>query len=236
IFGCQKQIGMMSGCSLFTKEVDYQKIADDLNKKNMGAILYAKNGTADYEETSIVSNTFKVKDKFRKEVNIVDILGTYNTNNNTAVGTGQRSYEVIDNPNTSKSTQVKETKEPIFHLKYLNNQYINANKKENVNVQFIFDKLQGIEKLKPDQYTYGLDEPPFVKYKLNEKEFKEILNDDLKIKYKKIKYATIFINLYEDKNKLYIRNITVGVKWENTVKNKKEEFVLTHTISPSKIN
>ncbi|MEZ0116905.1 UNVERIFIED_ORG: hypothetical protein ABRZ91_000862 [Heyndrickxia coagulans] len=229
-------IGMMSGCSLITKEVDYQKIADDLNKKNMGAILYAVDGYANYDQTSFIVTRYKVNGKKKEETNTISISGIYNTNDNTAIGTGQKSYEMIDNPDSPKGKKVKDNKEPSFHLKYLNNQYINIKTKELVDVQFIFDKLQGIEKLKPDHYEYGLDEPPFVNYKLNEKEFNEIINDDLKIKYDKFKSASIFISLTEDNNKLFIDDLSVGAVWENNVNNKQVQYTLVNEIDPSRDN
>ncbi|MGC4377669.1 hypothetical protein WD019_12110 [Fictibacillus sp. Mic-4] len=64
---------------------------------------------------------------------------------------------------------------------------------------FIFDKLQGIEKVKPSKCTYGLDEPPSVSYNLNEKQINEIINDDLKIKYTTFKKAIISMNLQKTK-------------------------------------
>ena len=56
---------------------------------------------------------------------------------------------------------------------------------------FLLMHLQGIEKLIPETYTYGLDEPPSVMYKLTESQFEEIINDDLffsTISLKKLKY------------------------------------------------
>ncbi|MEZ0116930.1 DUF3952 domain-containing protein [Heyndrickxia faecalis] len=229
-------ITAISGCSLIAKEVDYQKIADDLNKKNMDAILYAVNGYANYDQTSFIVTTYKVNGKKREETNRISISGIYNTNDNTAVGTGQKSYEMIDNPNTSKGKKVKDNKQPSFNLKYLNNQYIDIKTKKPVDIQFIFDKLQGIEKLKPDHYTYGLDEPPFVNYDLNEKEFNEIVNDDLKIKYDKFKGASILISLNEDKSKLYIDTISLGADWEQDINNKQVEYSLVNEIYPSQDN
>ncbi|MEZ0116912.1 UNVERIFIED_ORG: hypothetical protein ABRZ91_000869 [Heyndrickxia coagulans] len=229
-------IGMISGCSLIVKEVDYKKIADDLNKKNMDAILYAVDGYANYDQTFFIVTTYKVNGKKKEETNTISISGIYNTNDNTAIGTGQKSYEMIDYPDTSKAKKVKDNKQPSFNLKYSNNQYINIKTKEPLDVQFIFDKLQGIEKLKPYHYEYGLDEPPFVNYDLNEKEFNEIINDDLKIKYDKFKGASISIMLTEDNNKLYIDNLSVGADWENNVNNKQIEYSLVNVIYPSRDN
>ncbi|MEZ0116894.1 UNVERIFIED_ORG: hypothetical protein ABRZ91_000851 [Heyndrickxia coagulans] len=225
-----------SGCSLFTKEVDYQKIADDLNKKNMDAILYAVDGYANYDQTSFIDITYKVNHKYREETNKLNISGIYNTNNSTAVGTGQKSFQVFDNPNNSKSTLVKDDTEPSFHLSYSNNQYINTDIKKPIDVQFIFDKLQGIEKLKPVHFTYGLDESPSINYKLNEKEFNEIVNDNFKIKYDNFKSASIFISLNEDNNKLYIDYIRVGVSWEGQFNHKQADFTLLNMIYPNQDN
>ncbi|MEZ0116901.1 UNVERIFIED_ORG: hypothetical protein ABRZ91_000858 [Heyndrickxia coagulans] len=229
-------IGMMSGCSLIVKEVHYKKIAEDLNQKKMDKILYAVDGYANYDQTFFIVTTYKVNGKKKEEKNKINISGIYNTNDNTAIGTGQKSYEMTDNPETSKERMVKDNKQPSFNLKYLNNQYINIKTKEPVDVQFTFDKLQGIEKLKPDHYEYGLDEPPFVNYALNEKEFNEIINDDLKIKYDKFKDASISISLSEDKNKLYIDNISVGADWERYINNKQVEYSLVNDIYPSHDN
>ncbi|MEZ0116910.1 UNVERIFIED_ORG: hypothetical protein ABRZ91_000867 [Heyndrickxia coagulans] len=227
-------IGMISGCSLITKEVDYQKIADDLNKKKMSRVLYPKKGYAEFEQRTITSVRLKINNKIREKSKTIEIKGIYNTKNNTAVGKGQQSYEIIDNPDTSKSKQIEDKKGPEFRLNYSNNHYYNLTNKKSLNFHFVFDKLQGIEKLKPDHYTYGLDEPPSVNYKLNEKEFNRVINDDLKIKYDKFKNANIFISLHEDNNKLYIDYIEVGAEWENHTNYKKEDFVLDEVIYTNK--
>ncbi|MEZ0116903.1 UNVERIFIED_ORG: hypothetical protein ABRZ91_000860 [Heyndrickxia coagulans] len=233
LFFTVMMIAAASGCALFTKEVDYQKIADELNKKNMDAILYAENGYAKYDQISFVEITYKVNGKTREETRKISINGVYNTNDNTAFGTGQKSYEMYDDPNSPKGKKVKDNIEPSFNLKYLNNQYINLKTKEPMDVQFIFDKLQGIERLKPDHYTYGLDEPPSLNYNLNEKEFNTIVNDDLKLKYDTFKGGNIFFSLHEDSNKIFIDYITVGVEWEGQFNSKPADFILINKIYPT---
>ncbi|MEZ0116899.1 UNVERIFIED_ORG: hypothetical protein ABRZ91_000856 [Heyndrickxia coagulans] len=44
--------GVISGCSLFTKEVDYKKIANDLNERNMDEVMHAVDGYANIRHTS----------------------------------------------------------------------------------------------------------------------------------------------------------------------------------------
>ncbi|MEZ0116895.1 UNVERIFIED_ORG: hypothetical protein ABRZ91_000852 [Heyndrickxia coagulans] len=199
----------------------------------MDAILYTKKGYAKYNQTSYVDIAYKVNHKLRVETIKINISGIYNTNNMTAIGTAQKSYQVIDNPNEPKSTLLKDEKEPPFHFKYSNNRYINTDIRKPIDVSFIFDKLQGIEKLKPYHYSYGLDEPPSVIYTLNEKEFNEIINDDLKIKYNTFKDASIFISLHEDNNKLYIDYIRVGAEWKGQFNHKQASFTLINKIYPS---
>ena len=46
----------VGGCSLFVKEVDYQTIANDLNKKNMENILNAVEGYAEINQYITISD------------------------------------------------------------------------------------------------------------------------------------------------------------------------------------
>jgi hypothetical protein len=79
----------------------------------------------------------------------------------------------------------------------------------------LIDKIQGLEKVVPKNYSYGLDVPPSVFYDLNEVEFNEIINDDLKIEYDIFKRATILIAMQEgEARKPYATGIDISISWE----------------------
>ncbi|MEZ0116937.1 UNVERIFIED_ORG: hypothetical protein ABRZ91_000894 [Heyndrickxia coagulans] len=223
-------ITAISGCSLFTKEVDYQKIADDLNKKNMDAILNSTSKKfAKYEQDYYV-----VKDVNKnEETDEIYINGTFNTKNSTADGIAQRSVELSSSSNKKGNNNIKNY--PQFNVVYSNGEYSVRKGKKDIDIPFVFDKLQGLEKIKPDHYTYGLDEPPMVIYKLSEKEFNQIINDDLQIKYDKFKSASIFISLKEVNKKLIIEDIRVGVTWETKENGNLKMYVMNNTLYPKEM-
>ncbi|KGT38485.1 DUF3952 domain-containing protein [Weizmannia sp. CD-2023] len=208
-----------SGCSLFTKEVDYQKIANDLNKKNMDEIMHAVDGYAKYEHVVRVITTTPVdKNRAKEETTEKYFKGIYKTNNNTALGRWQKSYKSeTEIKNKDKYIKDKEKNSSYYQTSYKNHQYINKQTNDTLDSQFVFDQLQGIEKLTPKSYKYGMDEPPTVAYQLNEKEFNNIINDNLRVDYDKLKQAMITINLYREENKLYIKTIFISIEWKKKI-------------------
>ncbi|MGC4377671.1 DUF3952 domain-containing protein [Fictibacillus sp. Mic-4] len=216
-------ISLLSGC-LFIKEIDYHAIAKDLNEKNMTSIMRAKNGHSEYHQDAyVITSSPAEKNQIKKETDEIYFEGIYNTAINSAAGKAVKSFDVsIEKGNEEK--QIKEESSKEFKVRYANNQYVNQETNKTLNLQFMLDKLQGIEKVKPKHYEYGLDEPPSLAYNLNEQEFNKIINDDLKIDYDKFKGALISIRLQEDKPKrLFITDISVSVEWQK--KNKKGQWI-----------
>ncbi|MEZ0116902.1 UNVERIFIED_ORG: hypothetical protein ABRZ91_000859 [Heyndrickxia coagulans] len=211
-------IGVISGCSLFTKEVDYKKVAKDLSEKNMNKIMNATNSYANFEQDySLVSSYELNKSKEKKEeTNEIYIDGVYDTRNHTALGNAQKSIKSeVHLKNDKENKNNEEKNSPEFKIKYEQNKFIDANSKKPLKLQFLANNLQGIEGIKPKDYFYGLDEPPSVYYNLSEEQFNKILNDDLKIKYDKFKDATILIVLQEGEGKkLFITEIDITVSWQ----------------------
>lgn len=215
-------IGMLTGCSLFVKEVDYQKFASDLNRKNMTSILHAVDGYSEISHDAyVIVSSPAGKGTVKKETNELYFEGVYNTKNDTAIGKGQKSFETsLEKGQETEQTKTKDS--PEFNIRYSDHKYRIQNKNETFDLKFIFDKLQGIEKIKPKDYTYGLDEPPSIFYDLNEQAFNKIINDDLRIKYDKFKRATILINFQEGNGKeLYITKVSINFVWEKADSNGK---------------
>jgi len=77
MFSAIIMITTISGCSLFTKEVDYKKIANDLNQKNMDEILYSENGYAKYDQVSFIVTTYRLNGKVKEEKNKITINPNY---------------------------------------------------------------------------------------------------------------------------------------------------------------
>ncbi len=210
-------MGTLVGCSSLSveKKIDYKKYAKNLNERNMGVILHAGHGYAEVrQEAYVLTSTPEAQNTAMEEKNVISFNGIYNANDNTAVGMGVGSNESrIEKGN--KKEQLEQEESPQFKVSYANNQYINQNTNETLNLNFIFDKLQGIEKLKPKRYTYDLSRPPYVYYELNEQEFNQIINDDLKIQYDRYKDASIKIDFQEGKaNELYIVEMEVYIELE----------------------
>ena len=88
-------------------------------------------------------------------------------------------------------------------------------------------QLQGIEKLIPETYTYGLDEPPSVGYKLTESQFEEIINDDLFIQYDKFEEAKVLIQLREVGNSFEIKTITISADLERNTEDTIHRILLS---------
>ncbi|MGC4376904.1 DUF3952 domain-containing protein [Fictibacillus sp. Mic-4] len=218
-------ISSVSGCSSsdsspFEKKVDYKKIAKDLNEKNMDSILHAVDGYSNIKLRSFIITSQKRNDNsIINNKNKIGFDGVYNTVKNNAVGVGGTSSETSIKKGTGEEKTIKKNSSPNFKVSYSNNQFINEKTKKPLDLIFIFDKLQGIEKIKPASYTYGLDEPPAIAYSLNEKQFKEIINDELKINYDSFKKATILISLHEIKNKMKIFYIIIEIEWQKKNRN-----------------
>ncbi|WP_026677564.1 hypothetical protein [Fictibacillus gelatini] len=219
-------ISSVSGCSSsdsspFEKKVDYKKIAKDLNEKNMDSILHAVDGYSNIRQRYFIIARSKNgnENNIRREDKDIGFNGVYNTVTNSAKGLGGTSFETSIEKGSGEQDSVKKNSSPDFKVSYSNNQFINEKTKKPLDLVFIFDKLQGIEKVKPSKYTYGLDEPPSVSYNLNEKQFNEIINDDLKIKYNTFKKAIVSIRLQKAKKGMQIFSITVGAEWEKKDKN-----------------
>ena len=211
---------LISARSIFVKEVDYQAIANDLNEKNMDKILNAVDGYAKIKnKTFIVTSILENQDEIKVNENESSFEGVYNTIGDNALGTGQVIFKSGLERKDAKE-QIKEEESLEFPVNYSNNQYTNKETNEGLDLIFMIDKLQGIEKIVPISYGDEPDRSPRIYYDLSEQEFKEILNDDLKIEYDKFTKATIFIGLLEGKEgKLFIPEIFIGVEWEEKANN-----------------
>ena len=201
-------IALLSGCSLFVKEVDYQPIANDLNEKNMDRILNAVDEYAKINHRAFVITPLP-DDKNQKDKAV--FTGVFNTNNNNAFGTGTEIKSIDGNEANELS---KEEESHSFSASYSDGKYTNRESNKAFDLIFMMDKLQGIEEVVPADVSYGLDEPPSIFYDFNEQEFNEIINDDFQIDYDNFKRATLLIGLQKSEDKFYISDIGIGVEWE----------------------
>ena len=207
-------IAFLSGCSPFVKEVDYQPIANDLNEKNMDRILNAVDGYAEITHSAfVVTSTTGNNNEIKRDKDKISFGGVYNTANNTALGAGEKTFESSVEVDDTEE-QISKENSPEMPLNYLDNHYINPETNEEFELVFLIDKLQGIEKITPKRYEYGVDSPPMISYELSEPEFKEIINDNLKVDYDKFSEATIFLELQENDEQFLITRISINITWE----------------------
>lgn len=224
-------IVILSGCSLFVKEVDYQPIANDLNEKNMDRILNTVDGYAEITHSAfVVTSTAGEKNEIKREKDKLSFGGIYNTSDNTALGVGEITFESTVEKNDTEE-QISKENWPEIPLNYNENHYINTETNEEFDLVFMVDKFQGIEKVAPKQYEYGLDSPPMVSYDLSEYEFNEIINDDLKIDYDVFNKATILLELQEDDEKFSITRISLNVTWGKLDNNVLVDYQLNNRVS-----
>ena len=139
-------IALLSGCSLFVKEVDYQPIANDLNEKNMNKILNAVDGYAEINHsTFVITTTPGNQGEIKKYTDEISFWGVYNTFDDTALGDGEITFESIVEKNNVEE-QISEEDSLVFPVNYSNNEYVNHETNEGLDLIFMVDKLQGIEK------------------------------------------------------------------------------------------
>jgi phage tail tube protein FII len=229
-------IVLISGCSLFVKEVDYQPIANDLSEINMDKILNAVDGYAEITHSAfVVTSTAGGKNEIKREKDKFSFRGIYNTSDNTALGAGEITFESTVEKNDTEE-QISKENSPEFPLNYSENQYINPETNEEFDLVFMVDKLQGIEKVAPKRYKFGLDSPPMISYDLSEHEFNEIINDDLKIDYDVFNKATISLELQEKNKRFSITRISLNVAWSELKNNVLIDYQLNNRISFPKEN
>ncbi|MET3028825.1 DUF3952 domain-containing protein [Flavobacterium sp. UW10123] len=203
-----------------TKEIDYVAISKKLNEGDLSKIMNANEDK--YVHLSgmsfiITENNFGYK-KTTKE----DISGCLSISDNIGYGRVEKSVnEKIKN--SEKDSLVEKINTEFI---YRNEQYVCKNNEKLFSV-FLFGKLQGLQNVKPAAYTYGLDQPPSLFYRLNQKEFENIINDDLKIKYDHFKYATILIGFHyltgEEPSR--ISQIGIGIDYEKKNDQKKYDKI-----------
>ncbi|QUW20807.1 DUF3952 domain-containing protein [Sporosarcina sp. Marseille-Q4063] len=224
-------IAFLSGCSIFVKEVDYQPIANDLNERNMDKILNAVDGYAEITHSAfLVTSTAGEKNEIEREKDKFSFRGIYNTSDNTALGAGEITFESTVERNDTEE-QISKENSPEFPLNYSENHYINPETNMEFDLVFMVDKLQGIEKVAPKRYKYGLDSPPMISYDLTEREFTEIINDDLKIDYDVFNKATIFLELQEKDKRFSITRISLNVTWGELKNNVLIDYQLNNRVS-----
>lgn len=202
-------IALLSGCSLFVKEVDYQTIANDLNKKNMDKVLNAVDGYAEINQYITISdNNIDIEDN--------SMQGFFNTDQDNSYGVFNQ-WDLNDEEQEYKGNYFYENGD--FNI---NNQKEIAGK-----LLFLSMHLQGIDKLKPETYTYGLDEPPSVRYQLTESQFEEIVNDNLNIKYDKFEEAKVLLQLRKVGNSFEIQTITISANLGKSMGDTVSEVLLS---------
>ncbi|QUW20808.1 hypothetical protein JSQ81_13395 [Sporosarcina sp. Marseille-Q4063] len=197
---------LIVGCSLFVKEVDYQTIATDLNEKNMDKILNAVGRYGEINQYITISyNGMDIEDN--------SLHGIFDTKDKISYGV----FSQWDVNNKIEGNYFYENDE--FKV---DNQNVTGEK-----MLFLSMHLQGIEKLIPEKYIYGLDEPPSVRYQLTESQFEEIINDDHDIQYDKFEAAKVLIQLREVGNSFEIKTITISAKLEREMEENIHKVLLS---------
>lgn len=217
-----------------TKEIDYVAISKKLNEGELSKIMNANEDK--YVHLSCMSFV-SIEDSFGNETTTKeDISGCLSISDN--IGYGRIKKSVNEKIKNSENDSLVEKIETEFI--YKNEQYVCKNNEKLFSV-FLFGKLQGLQNVKPVAYTYGLDQPPSLFYRLNQKEFESIINDDLKIKYDHFKDATILIGFHYLTDEEPSRISEIGIEIDYEKKNNQEKYDKIHqyysiNISPKEGN
>lgn len=232
-------ISMLSACELFgfdsnlERRIDPKPTMETLNSEDLNDILATENGYKKYRHELQINRKGSrnmAKDAFDSpplrffrdliEINesssslpsftytdTVSFIfsGVYNTANNTA-------YGHVDQTTHFK---LEDRIEEKFPLLYENDHYINLTTDDAYYLPFLADKLKGVDEFIGPVHKYGLtDHKELLISFISDDEledFSHFLNDELKIDYDQLDYASIAIGL-TDKNE-YISYIDLMVRW-----------------------
>ncbi|MDM5188389.1 DUF3952 domain-containing protein [Bacillus sp. DX4.1] len=216
---------LFGGCSFGETKIEYERLVKALDEGDMKTVISA----SDDEYASIKEqarySTFEEKEDGEHTRTIYQATsGIYNTKEKSFYGaTTQRIATDIENEkNIGDNKNYK--KEIVYstNIRYENNQLKTPNQSLDIlHVKLIFDRLQGISKLKPSEDKKSFSEPSIISYDLTESQFKQLINDKLKLEYDKFDSAILLIEFNSAKDtkenpmEITVMSITIGYEEKN---------------------
>ncbi|MBJ8027239.1 DUF3952 domain-containing protein [Bacillus pseudomycoides] len=223
---------IFGGCSVGETKIEYERLVKALDEGDMKTVMSAGNeGYAHVEEQIIHSIIEEKEDGEYRRTRYQTTDGIYNTNDKSLYGT--TTQEIADkttNDKNKENNSYKSEEKYNTYIIYKNDQVQSLNPSLDVSsIKLVIDNLEGIGKLKTDKDTKGFDEPNSIGIGLTEVQFKDMINDKLKLQYDKFQDASIVIDFNSAKDRkektMRISEITISITYD---KKNEEGKMLKH--------
>ncbi|WCT66121.1 DUF3952 domain-containing protein [Bacillus cereus] len=218
-------ISLLQACSFFEKKIEYEPFVKALDEGDMKTAMSASDDGYAYVKEEVRDSTFGAENDNRISVVYQTTGGVYNIKEKKFYGTTLQEIASSLNSEQKKEEIVYRTS-----IKYENNQSKSPNQNLDVsNVRFIFNRLKGIDSLRPKKDKKRFSESSKVTYYLTESEFQEIINNKLKVDYDKFDEAILLMEFSSAKdskeNPMEFTTISITMGYE---KKNKEGRLIRH--------
>ncbi|EJQ39672.1 hypothetical protein IEC_01260 [Bacillus toyonensis] len=211
---------LLSGCGFWETKIEYERFVKALEEEDMSTVMSASDDGYAYVTQRDIYSTFEQKEDGEHSKTIRQTTeGVYNTKDKSLYGEAIQTVATDIEKDKGKRTNENYKKETIYstHVKYENGQVKSSDSNLDVSyVNLIVDRLNGIGKLKmkPEDDIKKFDQPNSVGYRLTESEFKDIINNKLKIQYDEFDGATIVLHLDAPKNPKQILQMRIDIDFK----------------------
>ncbi|PEC79728.1 hypothetical protein CN277_09400 [Bacillus cereus] len=211
---------LLSACSFGETKIEYERLVKALDEGDMKTVMSASDDGYAFVEQRGIYSTFEQKEDGEHSKTIRQTTeGVYNTKDKSLYGEAIQTVATDIEKDKGKRTNENYKKETIYstHVKYENGQVKSSDSNLDVSyVNLIVDRLKGIGKLKmkPGDDIKNFDRPNSVGYRLTESEFKDIINNKLKIQYDEFDGATIVLHLDASKNPKQILQMRIDIDFK----------------------
>ncbi|EJS45715.1 hypothetical protein ICG_05950 [Bacillus cereus BAG1X1-3] len=213
-------------------KIEYERLVKALDEGDMKTVMSASDdGYAHLKEQMIFVTKEEKEDGTHDRTIYQTIDGIYNTKDKVLYGNTNQVLTTDIDSEKEKDTTKNYKKEDIYstNIIYKNGEAQSENPKLDVStINLIFEGLQGIVKMKPTKDIKEFSEPSSISYSLTESQFKEIINDNLKLEYDKFRNASIVIGFNSAKDTkdhpMSITEITLVVRYYK--KNNQDKMLL----------
>ncbi|MDM5188387.1 DUF3952 domain-containing protein [Bacillus sp. DX4.1] len=213
---------LFSGCSFGETKIEYERLVKALDEGDTKTIMSASDdGYASVKEAASYS-TFEEKEDGKHIRTIYQTTsGVYNIKEKNLYGTTTQKVttDIKNEKNIGNNKNYKKENVYSKSVRYANNQLKTPSQNLDVSyVKLMFERLQGISKLKPSEDKKRFSEPSIISYDLTESQFQQVINDKLKLEYDKFDSATLLIEFNSAKdtkeNPMEITEITISIGYE----------------------
>ncbi|MEM5670195.1 DUF3952 domain-containing protein [Bacillus cereus] len=211
---------LLSGCGFGETNIEYERLVKALDEEDMSTVMSASDDGYAYVTQRGIYSTFEQKEDGEHSKTIRQTTeGVYNTKDKSLYGEAIQTVATDIEKDKGKRTNENYKKETIYstHVKYENGQVKSSDSNLDVSyVNLIVDRLNGIGKLKmkPENDIKKFDQPNSVGYRLTESEFKDIINNKLKIQYDEFDGATIVLHLDAPNNPKQILQMRIDIDFK----------------------